>query len=49
MVGMAVKAKVGELEEEVRAGCPRSMRKELTDVVQGILGKKRLLVMFKDG
>ena len=49
MVGMAVKAKAGELEEEVRAGCPRSMRKDLTGVVKGILGKKRVFVMFKDG
>ena len=38
-MGTLVKAKIGELEEDVRVGCLRSMRKELTGVVQGILGK----------
>ena len=36
VVGTAVKAKIGELEEEVRVGSTRRMRKELTGVVQGI-------------
>ena len=49
MVGAVVKAHIGELEEEVRAGFPRKMRKELTGVVQGISGKKRLLARFQDG
>ena len=49
MVGAVVKSKIGELEEEVRAGCLRRTRKELTGVVQGVLGKKRLLVRFHDG
>ena len=44
MVGTVVKANIGELEEEVREGCLRSIRKELTGVVQGISGKKRFLV-----
>ena len=42
-------AKIGELEEEVRSRCSRSMRKEFAGVVQGILGKKRLFVRFEDG
>ena len=33
VVGTVVKSKIGELEEEVRAGSSRSMRKELTGVV----------------
>ena len=49
MVGTAVKAKIGELEEEVRVGSSRRMRKELTGVVQGISGKRRFLVRFHDG
>ena len=49
MVGTVVKAKIGELEEEVRAGSPRRMRKDLTGVVKGVSGKKRFLVRFQDG
>ena len=49
MVGTVVKAKIGGLKEEVRAGSSRRMRKDLTGVVQGFLGKKRLLVRFQDG
>ena len=49
MVGTVVKSKIGELGEEVRAGCSRRMRKELTGVVQGISGKKRFLARFQDG
>ena len=41
-----VKANVGELGNEVREGFYRSLRKELTDVVQGVYGKRRLLVRF---
>ena len=48
MVGTVVKAKIGELEEEVRAGSSRRMRKELTGVVQGVLGRRRFLVMFQN-
>ena len=44
-----VKAKIGELEEEVRARCPRRMKNELNGVVQGILGNNWLLVRFQDG
>ena len=41
VVGTVVKAKIGELEEEVRAGSSRRTRKELTGVVQGVLGRRR--------
>ena len=34
VVGTAVKAKIGELEEEVRVGNTRRMRMELTGVVK---------------
>ena len=49
VVGAVVKAKIRELEEEVRVGSSRRMRKELTGVVQAILGKSRFLVRFHDG
>ena len=49
MVGTEVKANIGELEEEVMEGCSRRMRKELTDVIQGISENKRFLVRFQDG
>ena len=46
MEGTVVKAKIGELEEEVRAGNSRRMIKELTGVVQGVLGRRRFLERF---
>ena len=49
VVGTAVKAKIGELEEELRVGSSRRMRKELTGVVQVVLGSRRLLVRFRNG
>ena len=49
MVGTAVKAKICELEEEVRAGSPRRMRKALTGVVQGVSGRRRFLARFQNG
>ena len=49
MVGAVVKTKIGELEEEVRVGSSRRMRKELTGVVQGVLGRMRFLVRFQNG
>ena len=48
VVGKVVKAKIGELEEEVRVGSSRRTRKELTGVVQAISGKRRFLVRFHD-
>ena len=49
MVGTVVKAKIGELEGEVRAGSSRRMRKELTGLVQSVSGRRRFLVMFQNG
>ena len=46
MVGPVVKSKIGDLEEEIRAGCLRIMRKDMTGVVQRVLEKKRFLVRF---
>ena len=47
--GTVVKAKIVELEEEVRAGHSRRMRKELSVVVQGVLGRRKFLVRFQNG
>ena len=49
VVGTVVKAKIGDLEEEARVGSSRRMRKELTGVVQGVLGKRRFLLRFQNG
>ena len=49
MEGTVVKTKIGELEEEVRASNSRRMRKELIDVVQVVLVRRRLLVRFQNG
>ena len=47
MMGMVVKAKVGELEEEVSEGFSRQSMKECTGGVQGVSGKKSFLVRFQ--
>ena len=49
VVGTVVKAKIGELEEEVRVCSSRRMRKELTGLVQCVSGKRRFLVRFQNG
>ena len=49
VVGTVVKAKIGELEEEVRVCISRRMRKELTGVVQGVSGRRRFLVRIQNG
>ena len=49
LVGTVLKAKIGELEEEVRVDSSRKMRKELTGVVQGVSGRRRFLVRFHNG
>ena len=49
VVETVVKAKIGELEEEVRVGSSRRMRKELIGVVQAISGKRKFLVRCHDG
>ena len=46
MVGMVVKAKVGELEEDIRERFSRMLRKEITGVVQEIVGNRRYSMMF---
>ena len=49
VLGTVVKAKIGDLEEEVRAGSSRRMRKDFTGVVQGVSGRRRLFVRFQNG
>ena len=49
MPGTVVKAKLGELEEDIREEFLRRFRKEMTGVVQEVVGKRRYLVMFQDG
>ena len=48
-VGKVVKAKIVELEEEVRADSSRSMRKEFTGLVKGFPVRRRLFVRFQNG
>ena len=48
-MGTVVKAKVGDLEEEIGEGFSRRLRKEMTGVVQEVVGKRRYLVRFQDG
>ena len=48
MVGTVVKSKVCDLEEEIREGFLRGLRKEMTGVVQEVVGKRRYLVRFQD-
>ena len=47
VVRAVVKANISELEEEVGERFSRRTRKEFTDVVQGIYGKKSLLERFQ--
>ena len=49
VVGTVIKSKIGELEEEVRAGSSRRMRKELNGVVKGVSGSRRFFVRFQNG
>ena len=48
MVGKVVKAKLGELEEEIRAGFLRRLREEMTGVVQEVVGKRRYSARLQD-
>ena len=48
-VGYVVKAKVREMEENIRKRRIRSMRKEVVGHVQTVVGKKNILFQFKDG
>ena len=49
MVGTVVKAKVGELEEDIMDVFLRRLRKDITGVVKEVFGKIRYLVMLQDG
>ena len=49
MVGMVVKAKVGELEEDIKEVFSRRLRKYMTGLVQEVVGKRRYSVSFQDG
>ena len=48
MVGMVVKAKVGDLEEDIRDEFSRRLRKEMTGVMQAVFGKRKYLVRFQN-
>ena len=41
-----MKANVGDLEEEIREGFLRKLRKEIIGAVQEVLGRRRYLVRF---
>ena len=49
MVGTVVKAKVCDPEEDIMEVFLRRLRKEMTSVVQEVVGKRRFLVSFQDG
>ena len=49
MAGAVVKSKIGELEEELRAGSSRRMRKELTILVQCVSWSRMFLVRVQNG
>ena len=49
MVGAVVKAKVGDMDDEIREGFPRRLRKDMTGVVQEVVGKRIYLVRLHDG
>ena len=49
VVGTVVKSKIGELEEEVRAGNSRRTRKDLNGMVKVVSGRRRFLVRFQNG
>ena len=49
MVGKFVKAKLGELEEDIMEGNSRILRKDMNGMVQEVAGKRRYSVRFQDG
>ena len=49
MVGMVVKAKVGELEEKIKEGFLRRLRNYMTGVVQEVVAKTIYLVRLQCG
>ena len=48
MVGTAVKTKVGKVEEEIREGFSTRLRKEMTGVVQEVIGERSYFVRLQD-
>ena len=48
VVGMVIKSRIGELEEEARAGNSRRTNKELNGMVLGVSGRRRFLVRFQN-
>ena len=49
MVGTFVKAKVGVMEEDIKEGFLRRLRKDMNGVVHEVFGKKRYLVRLHNG
>ena len=49
MVETVVNANVGELEEEIMEGFSRRLRKDMTGVMQEVVGKRRYSARFQDG
>ena len=49
LVGTVMKAKISELEDELKESFLRRMRKEFIGVVQGFYFKRRFFVKFQDG
>ena len=47
MVGVVVKANVGELEEDIREGFWGRLRKEMTGMIQEVVEERRYLVRFQ--
>ena len=43
-----MKARVREMEENTRTGRSRRMKKNVAGCIQAVVGKKKLLVQFKD-
>ena len=47
-MGTVVKSKIGELEEEVRAGISKRIRNKFTGAVNCVSGRRSFLVRFQD-
>ena len=48
MVGMVLNSKVGDLEEDIREGCPRRLNKDMSVVMQEVVGKRSYFLSFQD-
>ena len=48
-LGSVVKAKVVDMEDNIREGKIRRMWKEVAGCIQAVLGNKKLLFQFEDG